>query len=219
MRVCVCSTNVHIYYVVYACVCACANVHMYYVVCACVCVCANVHIRYVVCACAIVLQIKRLKKENKDLRRTIADLRAGQHDIQLEGVSQRDMEDVLCHCNKLPQLAEKLKEQDPTDTLAAFWQEQVERSQATAPARKRWNPIVLRFMLDLWEKMGEKNFRVLEKEKVLFLPSKRHLVRQKRKVSPRTHTYIQLCLFANMLCLFACRSRNSVPVTRKYTSN
>lgn len=47
--------------------------------------------------------------------------------------------------------------------------------------RKKWNPIVLRFMLELWEKMGEKNFRTLGEQKILILPSKRQLVRQRAK--------------------------------------
>ena len=37
-------------------------------------------------------------------------------------------------------------------------------------------------MLHLWESMGEKSFRVLEKEKVLFVPSKRTLIRESRKI-------------------------------------
>ena len=135
-----------------------------------------------ICLC-IASQLKRLKKENKDLRSTIAALRAGKHDIELDGESQGDMETVFEKCNELPQLADQMAGQDPSNTLAAFWQEQLERSKSTCPVRKRWNPIVLRFMLDLWEKMGGKHFRLLEKEKVLFLPSNRHLVRQKHKIS------------------------------------
>ena len=53
----------------------------------------------------------------------------------------------------------------PGGTLKLFWKEQIERK-SDPNKRKRWNPIVLRFMLHLWEKLGEKHFRVLEKEKV-----------------------------------------------------
>ena len=48
--------------------------------------------------------------------------------------------------------------------------------------RTQWNPIVLRFMMHLWERLGEKNCRFLEKEKVLCFPSKRTLVRRRAKI-------------------------------------
>lgn len=149
--------------------------------------------------------MKRLKKENVSLKNTIRELLQGRHDIQLDGESQVDMETILeaATVNHPTLLASQLQKNDPTGTLQSFWEEQVERSKST-DKRKKWNPVVLRFMLHLWERMGEKNFRLLEKEKVgvhvivmshlakfmlcsvsqvLLLPSKRHLVRLKRKFS------------------------------------
>ena len=129
-----------------------------------------------------------------ELKDTIEELKSGHHDIRLEGVSQEDMVTILQDCQSSPELQAQLHEHDPSGTLAAFWKEQVssnshsnpnctptptpntdiinfvysqvERSQTTLK-RKQWNPIVLRFMLHLWEKMGEKHFRLLEKEKVM----------------------------------------------------
>ena len=50
-----------------------------------------------------------------------------------------------------------------------------------ANKRKRWNPIVLRFLLSMWEDLGERNFRKLESLGILKLPSKRQLDRMKAK--------------------------------------
>ena len=75
------------------------------------------------------------------------------------------METVMSVWNTQPQLAEQLKENDPSGTLKAFWQEQLKRTN-NPQKRQQWNPVVLRFMLHLWESMGETNFRLLGKEKV-----------------------------------------------------
>lgn len=115
-------------------------------------------------ACSSV-QVKRLKAENESLKETIRELQSGHHDIKLQGVSQSDMEHILSSCNEQPILEQQLKQNDPSGTLKAFWQEQVSRSKSTQK-RQQWNPVVLRFMLHLWEQMGEKNFRLLGKEKV-----------------------------------------------------
>ena len=120
-------------------------------------------------------QIKRLRKENRDikqenrrLRQTIEKLKQGKHDIELEGEVQQDVEAVFNECRKSNILHDNLKKQDDSGTLQAFWQEQEERTKCDIK-RKKWNPVVLRFMLHLWEKMGEKNFRVLGTEKVSFV--------------------------------------------------
>ena len=118
-------------------------------------------------------QIKRLRKENRTiktenrrLKMTISQLKEGKHDIVLEGDVQTDVEEVFNECCKTKILQDVLtKQDDDNGTLQAFWQEQVERTKCEKK-RKKWNPVVLRFMLDLWEKMGEKNFRVLGTEKV-----------------------------------------------------
>lgn len=55
----------------------------------------------------------------------------------------------------------------------------------TKNRRLQWNPIVLRFMLHLWSKLGEKNVRMLEREQVLIFPSKRTLLRHRAKI-PKT---------------------------------
>ena len=107
-----------------------------------------------------------LKDENKRLRETIEELRKGQHDIVLKGDSQDDMQDLMAVCRTSPILERNLAKQDDTSgTLTSFWQEQVSRCQ-DPNKRRRWNPIVLRFMLNLWQQMGEKNFRVLGEENV-----------------------------------------------------
>ena len=73
---------------------------------------------------------------------------------------------LMSRCIESPILAKSLSSQDDeTGTLKNFWQEQVSRAE-DANKRRRWNPIVLRFMLHLWEQMGEKSFRVLEDENV-----------------------------------------------------
>ena len=145
-----------------------------------------------------------LQDENKRLRQTIQELTKGRHDILLKGESQEDMMGLMQKCIESPILDKNLSSQDDeTGTLKAFWQEQVSRVE-DANKRRRWNPIVLRFMLHLWEQMGEKHFRVLEDENVrvrvrvrvyihtytfthpcqLFrLPSKRTLQRMQRKLS------------------------------------
>ena len=110
-----------------------------------------------------------MKTENRDLKRklkeALARLKAGDHDIELDGQVQEDATEVLHECRKSPILEHALKKQDESGVLASFWHEQVARSESTNK-RKKWNPVVLRFMLHLWEKMGEKNFRVLGDEKV-----------------------------------------------------
>ena len=120
----------------------------------------------------LVKQVERLRKkcrglqtENRKLKATIAKLKAGDHDIELGGQTQRDMADVFVECQKSPILQDTINKHDKTGVLQQFWKEQVARSEAS-DKRKRWNPVVLRFMLHLWEKMGEKNFRVLGDEKV-----------------------------------------------------
>ena len=109
-----------------------------------------------------------LQTENRKLKETIKKLKAGDHDIEMDGQTQQDLTDVLRECQKSPILQEQIKDQDNTGVLKAFWDEQVARSETT-DKRKRWNPVVLRFMLHLWEKMGEKNFRVLGDEKVRYV--------------------------------------------------
>ena len=109
---------------------------------------------------------RALKAENRRLKAAIACLKQGKHDIQLEGEVQNDVEHLFKECRKATVLQETMAKQDDANgTLKAFWQEQVERS-LCENKRKKWNPVVLRFMLHLWEKMGEKNFRVLGDEKV-----------------------------------------------------
>ena len=107
-----------------------------------------------------------LQSENQRLKRTINELLQGTHDLTLNGNSQEDMEDLMRECGKSPMLeAELIAQDDGVGTLQSFWSEQVSRS-TSSDKRKRWNPIVLRFMLHLWEKMGEKSFRVFGDEKV-----------------------------------------------------
>ena len=127
-------------------------------------------------------QVKRLKTENDSLKTTIQQLQSGHHDIRLQGQSQIDMETVMNVWNTQPDLDIQMKENDQSGTLKAFWQEQLKRM-SNPQKRQQWNPVVLRFMLHLWESMGEKNFRLLDKEKVLVLPSKRHLVRLQTKIA------------------------------------
>lgn len=81
------------------------------------------------CLC---MQVKQLKQVNKVLNRTvaeledtIAELKSGDHDIQLEGVSQKDMETILDDCVRSPELQKQIHHHDPSGTLAAFWKEQV----------------------------------------------------------------------------------------------
>ena len=115
--------------------------------------------------------MKRLKRENLELKRTIENLRSGDHDIKLSGDSQVDMMWLLNQCQKTLKdrvLKEQFQNQDPSGTLELFWREQIERK-SDPNKRKRWNPIVLRFMLHLWQKLGEKHFRILEEEKVIKL--------------------------------------------------
>ena len=126
--------------------------------------------------CKMAKQIENLRKkcrglqdENMRLKQTITELRQGQHDIILKGDSQEDMEVLMQTCRTSPILEEKMREQDDeSGTLKTFWQEQVAR-QSDANKRRRWNPIVLRFMLHLWEQIGEKGFRVLGDENVCVL--------------------------------------------------
>ena len=132
---------------------------------------------------ALKTEVRDLKAENRRLKATIAELENGDHDIELDGEVQEDMMSVLKECRTTPILQEELTKQDASGTLHAFWQEQVERSLKPCDKRKRWNPIVMQFCLHLWEKMGEKNFRILADEKVLHLPHKRTLIRQRRKLS------------------------------------
>ena len=79
--------------------------------------------------------------------------------------------------------------------VLAFHFEQMARLQ-NKNRRMQWNPIVLRFMLHLWSKLGEKNVRMLEREKVLVFPSKRTLLRYRAKMPKTTgcdpETYIIL---------------------------
>ena len=128
---------------------------------------SQTHMHTLVCiVCTVAcMQNKRLQKENVALKRTIAELRSGDHDITLAGVSQSDMETILTDVSKDPTLGQHLSQHDPSGTLKAFWEEQVARSQC-GNKRKQWNPVVLRFMLHLWERMGEKKFRLLSDEKV-----------------------------------------------------
>lgn len=112
------------------------------------------------------VQVERLQTENDSLKETIKELHSGHHDIRLQGQSQTDMETVMHVWSKQPQqLDEQLQENDKSGTLKAFWQEQLKRTSSTNK-REQWNPVVLRFMLHLWESMGEKNFRLLGDEKV-----------------------------------------------------
>ena len=147
--------------------------------------------------CKLVKQVENLRKkcrvlqdENIRLKQTIDELSKGQHDIILKGHSQEDMVDLLQRCRTSPILEEKMREQDDeSGTLKTFWREQVAR-QSDKNKRRRWNPIVLRFMLNLWEKIGEKGFRVLEDEKVM-----------------RTMYMCVLCMCAMyvcVLCMCAC---------------
>ena len=103
---------------------------------------------------------------------------------------------------KAPQLQSRMQSADPTGTLELFWKEQVlyygfllvnhcghhplcpqaaRLAESKSTKRKRWNPIVLRFLLELWEEIGEKHFRKLEDKNILVLPSKRQLVRYRSK--------------------------------------
>ena len=127
-------------------------------------------------------KVKKLNAEVKSLKNTIKELLAGRHDMQLKGQSQSDAEVIMNECKDHPSLEQHIKDHDPTGTLHAFWQEQLLRMRDPA-RRSKWNPIVLRFILDLWENMGERKFRLLEKEGILRLPSKSTLIRQRRKVS------------------------------------
>ena len=107
-----------------------------------------------------------LEDENIRLRRTIDELMKGRHDIILKGKSQEDTEGLMNECRKSTILQENLSSHDDeAGTLATFWREQLDRSSDTNK-RRRWNPIVLRFMLHLWEQIGEKGFRALEDENV-----------------------------------------------------
>ena len=105
--------------------------------------------------------ISSLQTENDSLKQTIKQLQCGDHDIRLQGDSQNDMQTVMQFWNQQPRkLDEQLKKNDPSGTLKLFWQEQVKRSRSKNK-REQWNPMVLRFMLHLWESMGERNFRLL----------------------------------------------------------
>ena len=116
------------------------------------------------------------------LEGTIRELLGGSHDMELSGTSQLDMELILSKCNADPTLLPKMHDHDSTNTLKMFWDEQLTRMKdPDKTKRKQWNPVVLRFMLELWEDMGEKNFRMLGNKKILILPSKRQLVRQRAK--------------------------------------
>ena len=125
----------------------------------------------------------------KDLEATIKELLAGGHDIELQGKSQKDAEDVMKVCISDPALSQKISEHDSTGVLQSFWKEQHDRmSHPDQTKRKKWNPIVLRFMFELWERMGEKHFRILGDEKVLVLPSKSTLLRFQRAISDKAES-------------------------------
>ena len=126
-------------------------------------------------------KVKRLNAEVKSLKNTIKELLSGRHDMELKGKSQSDAEDIMNACIQLPTLEAQIKDNDPTGTLHAFWHEQLLRMDDPAK-RSKWNPIVLRFILDLWENMGERKFRLLEKTGILRLPSKSTLIRQRRQI-------------------------------------
>ena len=84
------------------------------------------------------VQVKRLKKDKKQLKKTIAELKetinelkSGDHDIRLEGTSQRDMETILHDRNQSPDIQKQLHQHDSSGTLAAFWKEQVSSNPLT----------------------------------------------------------------------------------------
>ena len=57
-------------------------------------------------------------------------------------------------------------------------------------------------MLHLWETMGEKNFRFLEREKVMFVPSKRTLTRLRAKTPRATGFDINsLKMLRKLVCM------------------
>lgn len=150
-------------------------------------------------------KIKKLNAEVKSLKSTIKELLAGQHDLELKGKSQYDAETIMKECMTHPSLDDRIKDHDPTGVLYSFWHEQLLRMDDPA-RRSKWNPIVLRFMLDLWENMGERNFRLLEKEGILRLPSKSTLLRQRRKISkgsdsdPETYKLLRQVVGVCVLC-------------------
>ena len=93
--------------------------------------------------------MRRLQKKIREQDQAINDLKQGEHDIELEGGSQDDMEDLFEKCNADPSLAANIKANDSTGVLDLFWQEQ--RRRMSDPdgcklKRKRWNPIVLRYI-------------------------------------------------------------------------
>ena len=89
--------------------------------------------------CKLVKQVESLRKkcrvlqdENMRLKQTIDELRKGQHDIILKGNSQEDMADLMQRCRTSPILEGEMREQDDeSDTLKTFWQEQVARQSDT----------------------------------------------------------------------------------------
>jgi hypothetical protein len=154
-------------------------------------------------------KVAKLNQEVKSLKSTIKELLAGRHDMELKGKSQSDAEIIMNECVQHPSLESHIKENDPTGTLHAFWHEQLLRMD-DPDRRSKWNPIVLRFMLDLWENMGERNFRLLEKEGILRLPSKSTLIRQRRKISkgsesdPATYNLCRKVVGARVVCVCVC---------------
>ena len=97
-------------------------------------------------------QLKRLRVQNKDLKKEVKDLKEivqrllqGDHDIDLDGGSQADMEKLLLQWNSNEAaLRTEINLQDSTGTLDLFWREQLER-QSDPKKKKQWNPIVLRY--------------------------------------------------------------------------
>ena len=86
---------------------------------------------------------RSLETENRNLKKTITKLKAGEHDIELDGQTQEDVTEVLHQCMKAPILNDLIKKQDDTGALKAFWEEQVTRSAASTEKRKKWNPVGL----------------------------------------------------------------------------
>ena len=80
-------------------------------------------------------QLKRLRVQNKDLKKEVKDLKEivqrllqGDHDIDLDGGSQADMEKLLLQWNSNEAaLRTEINLQDSTGTLDLFWREQLER--------------------------------------------------------------------------------------------
>ena len=64
--------------------------------------------------------MRRLQKKIREQDQAINDLKQGEHDIELEGGSQDDMEDLFEKCNADPSLAASIKENDSTGVLLYF---------------------------------------------------------------------------------------------------